>query len=128
MIINLTKDFQLHEFDCKCGCEMPESVFTEVKKLANQLQIIRSFIQRPIILTNAYRCPTHNKDVGGVSDSQHLLGKAADIKVKELEPTEIYSVINTLIRYEYVTESGMGLYNTFLHYDIRGTYARWDNR
>ena len=105
MIINLTKDFQLHEFECKCGCEMPESV-----------------------LTNAYRCPTHNKEVGGVFDSQHLLGKAADIKVKELDPTELYSVINTLIRYEYVTESGMGLYNTFVHYDIRGTYARWDNR
>ena len=126
--MQLTKDFQLHEFECKCGCQMPDLVFTEVKKLANQLQIIRSFIQRPIILTNAYRCPTHNKEVGGVSDSQHLLGKAADIKVKELDPTELYSVINTLIRYEYVTEGGMGLYNTFVHYDIRGTYARWDNR
>ena len=65
--MRLTNNFYLKEFNCKCGCEMPEDVFLQIQKLASQLQYIRDFIRLPINITNAYRCPTHNKEVGGVS-------------------------------------------------------------
>ena len=84
--MKLTKNFNKSEFECKCGCEMPEAVLLEVTRLANELQHIRDFIHKPMNLTNAYRCPEHNKEVGGVSNSQHILGKAADIQIEELEP------------------------------------------
>ena len=125
--MSLTNNFQKSEFECKCGCKMPEDVFFNIQKLASQLQYIRDFIDLPIKLTNAYRCADHNEKIGGVSDSQHLLGKAADIQVKTLPPKDLYKVIDTLAEYGRVLQGGLGEYNTFVHYDIRKTKARWDN-
>jgi|TARA_B110000908_G_scaffold161369_1_gene205616 uncharacterized protein YcbK (DUF882 family) len=102
-------------------------VFFNIQKLANQLQYIRDFIELPITMTNAYRCRSHNKEVGGVYDSQHILGKAADLQIKDISTDELYKVIDTLAEYNHVMQGGLGLYNTFVHYDIRGTKARWDN-
>jgi len=106
---------------------MPDEVFFNIQKLASQLQYIRDFIELPITLTNAYRCPSHNKKVGGVSDSQHILGKACDLQVKKLPPKDLYKIIDTLAEYGRVLQGGLGEYNTFVHYDIRETKARWDN-
>ena len=124
--MKLTNNFNKSEFECKCGCEMPEDVFLQIQKLASQLQYIRDFIRLPINITSAYRCPTHNKEVGGVSNSQHILGKAADIQVDDSSPEAIYQVIDTLAEYGHVLQGGLGLYNTFVHYDIRKTRVRWN--
>lgn len=45
----------------------------------NVLQPIRDKYGKPIYINSGYRCPTLNRKVGGVSNSQHTLGKAADI-------------------------------------------------
>ena len=123
--MRLTSNFKKSEFECKCGCEMPAEVLLNIKNLATQLQFIRDFIKLPIAMTNAYRCSSHNKAVGGVVNSQHVVGKAADLQVKSLSPNELYNTINTLAAYDHVSQGGLGLYNTFVHYDIRGTKARW---
>jgi uncharacterized protein YcbK (DUF882 family) len=122
----LTTNFNKSEFECNCGCKMPDDVFLQVQKLANQLQYIRDFIGLPIHLTNAYRCASHNEAVGGVPSSQHILGKAADLKVNDSNPEAIYKVIDTLAKYGHVLQGGIGLYDTFVHYDIRRTRARWN--
>ena len=124
--MSLTKNFSKSEFDCNCGCDMPEEVLMEIQKLAGQLQHIRDFIRKPIKITNAYRCPKHNKKVGGVSNSQHILGKAADIQVSGLDPLEVYKTIDNLTEHGHILQGGLGKYNTFTHYDIRKTRARWD--
>jgi|TARA_B110000483_G_scaffold210688_1_gene257911 uncharacterized protein YcbK (DUF882 family) len=124
--MKLTNNFNKSEFECNCGCEMPNEVFLQIQKLASQLQCIRDFIRFPIKITSAYRCPSHNKEVGGVSNSQHVLGKASDIQVSDSSPEAIYQVIDTLAEYGHVLQGGLGLYNTFTHYDIRKTRARWD--
>ena len=124
--MKLTNNFNKSEFECNCGCEMPNEVFLQIQKLASQLQCIRDFISFPIKITSAYRCPSHNKEVGGVSNSQHVLGKASDIQVSDSSPEAIYQVIDTLAEYGHVLQGGLGLYNTFTHYDIRKTRARWD--
>jgi uncharacterized protein YcbK (DUF882 family) len=124
--MKLTNNFNKSEFECNCGCEMPNEVFLQIQKLASQLQCIRDFIRFPIKITSAYRCPSHNKEVGGVSNSQHILGKASDIQVSDSSPEAIYQVIDTLAEYGHVLQGGLGLYNTFTHYDIRKTRARWD--
>jgi uncharacterized protein YcbK (DUF882 family) len=122
--MNLTKNFKLEEFECKCGCEMPKFVKPNILELAENLQILRDEIGR-IDLTNAYRCKEHNADVGGSTSSQHLLGKAADIKSKKLSPSEIAEVVDGLMKSERFKAGGMGRYNTFVHVDIRGFIARW---
>ena len=122
----LTNNFNKSEFECKCGCEMPQDVLFQIQKLAAQLQTIRDFIRKPIKLTNAYRCPKHNKAVGGVSNSQHILGKAADIQVTDIPPSEIYKTIDNLTQLGHILQGGLGKYNTFTHYDIRKTKSRWD--
>ena len=53
--MKLTKNFSLKEFECKCGCVMPEFVKKNVIELAENLQVLRDEVGR-LDLTNAYRC------------------------------------------------------------------------
>ena len=122
--MQLTNNFSLEEFECKCGCEMPEFVKKNIIELAENLQVLRDDVGR-LDLTNAYRCKFHNADVGGSVNSQHLKGKAADIKSKTLSPNEIAVRTNDLMKNESFKLGGIGIYNTFTHVDIRGTRARW---
>ena len=129
--MQITKNFNLKEFRSnlhnKAGFEVfqvPEYLLGNVKTLANQLQVIRDYIDLPIKINSAYRTPLFNKSVGGAKNSQHLYAKAADLKT-ELEPKKLYDIIEYLINDGQILEGGLGLYPTFLHYDIRGTKARW---
>ena len=120
----LTDNFSMDEFECKCGCVMPEFVKKNVQELAENLQVIRD-VYGKIDLTNAYRCKEHNADVGGSVNSQHLKGKAADIKSKQFSPSEIATITDDLMKNESFTLGGVGIYNTFTHVDTRGSRARW---
>ena len=129
--MKLTKNFNREEFDCKCGCEMPSSVFYEVELLAEELQVIRDHFKAPIQINSAYRCPSHNKAIGGVSNSQHVLGKASDIVIKGYTPDEVADELEVMLEDECLFPfhlGGIGRYNTFTHIDIRANKARWDNR
>jgi uncharacterized protein YcbK (DUF882 family) len=121
----MTKNFKLKEFKCKCGCDMPLEVYENIIKLSSQLQFLRDYTGRPITINSAYRCPKHNKKVGGSKTSQHLLGKAADITIQSLKPAEVFMIIEDLIDMGHMLQGGLGLYDTFVHYDIRKTKARW---
>jgi uncharacterized protein YcbK (DUF882 family) len=124
----MTKNFSKSEFESKCGREMPEEVYHNVVKVANQLQYLRDYLNKPIKVNSAYRSPEHNAKVGGVPKSQHLLGKAADIVVKDMPTDILYQYIEDAISNGEMLQGGLGLYDTFVHYDIRGTKARWDYR
>ena len=124
----MTKNFKIQEFECKCGCDMPADVHVNIVKLAQQLQVIRDVIDKPIQVTNAYRCASHNKKIGGVPNSQHVQGKAADLKVKGLSPKHLSNLIDDMASKGEVLQGGIGIYPTFTHYDIRKTKARWDYR
>ena len=126
--MKLTKNFDLKEFECKCGCKMPLEVYENVIKLAGELQKLRTYLDRPIKINSAYRCESHNSNVGGSKTSQHLLGKASDITVQSLNPAEVFIVIEDLIDMGEMLQGGLGLYDTFVHYDIRKSKARWDAR
>ena len=122
--MKLTENFSLEEFECKCGCIMPEFVKKNIVELAENLQVLRDEVGR-LDLTNAYRCKAHNADVGGSVNSQHLLGKAADIKSSYFTPSEIAETVNDMMKTEMFKIGGIGIYNTFTHVDIRGSRARW---
>ena len=103
---------------------MPDDVLENIKLLADELQIIRDSVSKPLHLTNAYRCKKHNKEVGGAKNSQHLYGKAGDLQCS-IVPSKLADKIEGLIKEGKISEGGVGRYSTFTHYDIRGTKARW---
>ena len=125
--MKLTKNFDLKEFECKCGCDMPLEVYENVIKLAGELQKLRTYLDRPIKINSAYRCESHNRAIGGVSNSQHVKGNASDVVISSLSPKEVYTLFDKLMDGGFIAQGGLGLYNTFVHYDTRGYEARWSN-
>lgn len=51
----------------------------------NVLDPLREAYGKPIYINSGYRCSELNKAVGGVSNSQHMKGQAADIDVHDTE-------------------------------------------
>ncbi|QDP54281.1 MAG: putative peptidase M15 [Prokaryotic dsDNA virus sp.] len=124
----MTKNFSLSEFQCRCGCVMPDDVLENIKELANNLQIIRDMLCEPIKVTSGFRCEKYNRKIKGVKKSQHLLGKASDLQVKNTTPDEVANAIDKLQQGGFIKKGGLGRYNSFTHYDIRGRNAYWDKR
>ena len=48
--------------------------------IVNVLQPLREAYGKPIIIGSGYRCKALNKAVGGVENSQHMKGEAADLQ------------------------------------------------
>lgn len=71
----MARYFTKDEFDCKCGCG-----FNNVSDdLVAKLDQARHEYGAPMVVTSGCRCKAHNAKVGGVGDSTHVLGEAADI-------------------------------------------------
>jgi uncharacterized protein YcbK (DUF882 family) len=122
----MTKNFSKEEFDCNDGSEMPINIYHNMVKVANQLQVLRNYIKKPIKINSAWRSQEYNESIGGVKDSQHIMGRAADIVVKGMLPIELSKIIEDLISKGEMLQGGIGIYSSFIHYDIRGTKARWN--
>ena len=132
----ITRNFHEREFRCRCK----ERGYTDLlsycgglsiyhPSLVEKLQEMRDKAKKPIIITSGYRCPAYNRrpenngGVGGADWSQHMLGRAADIVIEGWDPVEVAALA------EEVGFVGIGIYNTFVHVDVRdGAPARWDYR
>ena len=114
--LKLSSNFKVKEFACQDGSD---PIFID-SELVSVLQKIRNHFGKAVTITSAYRTPTHNKNVGGTTYSQHLYGKAADIKIQGIAPKDIAKYAETLL-----DEGGIGIYNTFTHIDVRSTKSRW---
>lgn len=128
MDTKLTENFDLREFKCKDGTEVPAKYACNAKKLAENLQVLRDYLKKPIVINSAYRTPQYNRSIGGATKSQHLTASAADIRVAGMTSKQIYDTILTLISLGKMHNGGVGLYNTFVHYDVRNLPTRWDLR
>ena len=126
--MKLTKNFYLSEFACNDGTQVPEEYIGNVKLLAKNLQVLRDYIGEPINISGSgYRTYEWNKKVGGATRSLHLSASAADISAKNYSPRRLTRIIRKLIKKGKMTQGGLGLYNGFVHYDVRGYKARWDS-
>ncbi len=115
---DLTKHFSRSEFACKCGCGFDT---VDVDTLA-LLESIREYFMSPVTITSACRCFDHNAAVGGAKRSQHIYGRAVDIKIAGVSPIEISGFAETLIP----DNGGIGIYENFCHLDTRAAKARWN--
>ena len=123
--MQITDNFNTSEFECNDGSKMPDKVLVNIKELAKYLQVIRNIVCVPITINSAYRSILHNKAVGGAKNSYHVKGMAADITIEGLTPKKVHTLLLDLIKEGKISEGGLGLYNSFVHYDFRGTKARW---
>ena len=63
-------------------------VVDNLNRLADYLDGIRTKLGRPILVSSGYRCPMLNKAVGGVVNSQHQKGLAADLVCDDMPKLE----------------------------------------
>ena len=118
MLIN--EYFNTDEFKCKCGCD--EVIVNQ--KLVKALTDVREYFKKPVIITSGFRCEGHNNKVGGSKKSKHILGAAADFKVKDVHADEIADYLLE----KYPDTYGIGRYKVRTHLDVRMQKARWDKR
>ena len=124
--LQLTKSFTVEEFDCNDGTQVPEEFIDNVTKVAENLQELRDSLGESVMITGSgYRTKEHNDSVGGAKESQHLKANGADINAKSKTPKQLAAVIENLIKAGKMEQGGIGIYPGFVHYDRRGTKARW---
>ncbi|WP_238492442.1 D-Ala-D-Ala carboxypeptidase family metallohydrolase [Desulfotruncus alcoholivorax] len=112
----LSPHFKEEEFACRC-CGMVRVNSYLVEKLE---QLRARLGGRPVTITSGYRCPAHNQAVGGARLSQHLLGNAADIIIRDIPPGKVAAAAGEF------GFPGVGQYSGFTHVDVRpGNPARW---
>lgn len=125
----VTEHFDSKEFDCRDGTPYPaEWITPRLLPLCKVLEVIRAHVNAPIAITSGYRTPAYNKKVGGARASQHMLGIAADIKVKGWSASRVHDLILKLYNENKLNMlGGLGSYPSFTHVDVRPSYrlVRW---
>ena len=116
----LSLNFVRSEFECGCGCGF-DVVDAELIKL---LENIRFHFNAIVNVSSGARCEAYNESVGGSKNSQHLLGKAADITLVGVAPDSVAEYV----AFSHPNTYGLGRYNTFTHVDVRDNKARWGKR
>ena len=90
--------------------KLPDGVEENLQALVREvLDPARTAYGKPISVNNGYRCQVHNKSVGGVANSQHMRGEAADLRIDG----------NPEVLARVIVENGkwdqMIIYPTFVH-------------
>ena len=109
------KYFTREEFRCKCGGKYCNGFPAEPQEgMVRALDAVRAHFGKAIIPSSGVRCPTHNANVGGVSNSRHLSGKAVDFSVPGLSADMVLSYVQHRngIRYAYAIDA------SYVHMDI----------
>ena len=116
------KYFKDTDFACKC-CGL-EVCTDDLKQLVDS---IREELGLPLIVSSGFRCSKHNKEVGGVANSFHTKGLACDLRLTAKDNTKANLAKLQAIARKLCT-GGVGLYDSFVHVDVRGIEANWDYR
>jgi uncharacterized protein YcbK (DUF882 family) len=102
--------FKANEFLCPCCGRVKIDT-----NLILKLEDLRHYFGKPIKINSAYRCPTHNTQVGGVPNSAHTKGKAVDIAISN--SSDRYKIISINFN-QGIGFKRMGIAKTFIHLDI----------
>ena len=82
-----------------------EVIAALIKLCGNVLQPARDLYGKPIHVTSGYRSPAVNKAVGGVRNSQHILGEAADITaLSKEENKKLFALIRDNLNFDQLID------------------------
>lgn len=120
----LAPGFRVREFRCRDGSD---TILID-EALVVLLQCIREHFGKPVTITSGYRTAAHNAAVGGAKSSQHLLGRAADIRVEGVSVEDVAAYAESLMS----DWGGVGRYPVkagratgWVHVDARQNKSRW---
>ena len=108
--------FTRDEFKCKCGgkyCKgYPHEPDERMVRTVNQL---RKNLGVPITIVSGLRCKTWNAIQGGVSNSQHMYGEAADIYARGVSQSRVEEELDKIggVRYHYAIKGSSNV-----HFDV----------
>lgn len=108
----MSAHFRAAEFACPhCGVALVREL------LEQRLEQLRSHVGHPLRIVSGYRCPPHNKTVGGARNSMHMYGAAADLPAGAA----------TVSQAKHVGFSGIGISGEWaVHVDVRdGEPVTW---
>lgn len=111
-------NFKKSEFKCPCGkCNGYGNGIAST--LVKTLQDLRNKYGKGITITSGYRCSTHNKKVGGTTNSKHTQGLAADFYMSGFnsQSTRV-NVINELKKTKYYR---------YAYCNVNGNYPNMGN-
>lgn len=111
----LSANFKVKEFACKDGSD---KILIDTD-LVLILQKIRDKFKAPVKITSGYRTESHNRKVGGATNSYHKKGMASDIQVSGVHP-----VLVAMYAVE-LNAGGIGVYSNFVHVDTRTKKSSW---
>ena len=119
--------FTRSEFRCTC----PRCGGFPVEPEETMVRVVDEIRHRagvPVTIVDSggsgIRCPEHNAEVGGVANSEHLYGRAADLHSK-LPPVNLYRIAEEVTAEMTPGRGGIGLYSWGIHVDV-GKYSRWN--
>lgn len=99
-MIKISKHFSLEEL---CRTSQPyentpntQQVINLCFGVHNILEPLRNLLEKPIIINSGFRSVQVNKAVGGVPNSQHLQGLAADIRVCHADIPRVFYILKAL--------------------------------
>ncbi|MFL4468359.1 D-Ala-D-Ala carboxypeptidase family metallohydrolase [Tateyamaria armeniaca] len=136
-IAPIAPNFSIEEFLSKGGAhggtgpcgglntDPPRDKWENAIELARVLQAIRISFGTPVVITNMYRAPAYNTCIGGVSASQHMEFRAADIKISNGQKASQWHGRVVSMRNGGLFLGGIGRYQSFVHVDTRGSNASW---
>lgn len=106
--------FSPEEFACKCGRFCDGYPAQMDKKLLRTADRVREDLGAACVVSSGLRCKQHNANVGGVSNSRHLTGKAMDFCAVGKTSEQILTVVRQQpeVRYAYAIDS------RYVHMDV----------
>ena len=117
--------FTREEFRCQCKGKYCNGFPVEPQeKMVRTVDEIRRRLGVPVTIVESggsgVRCPIHNANVGGVSNSNHLTGNAADLHSGK-SPQEMARVAE-----EVMGNTGeIGIYDWGIHVGVNCKYSRF---
>jgi len=115
-------NFTRAELECKCKAIHLDA--PSLDNLALRLQVLRTSFGRALNVNSAYRCKDHNSRSGGVKDSKHVLGQAADISTVGWTSEDRSRFIRLATGLGF---GGIGINNKqqYIHIDLRSVGMLW---
>ena len=120
------------------GNELPKEGWKVARVLYEAMEVIGKEMDKPFsgfgavsptTINSGYRSPVYNCTIpNSATNSVHKTGGAVDIGIRQDKVETLYNLILRLMNENKIPKGGLGKYNSFVHYDIRGTFDTWNKR
>lgn len=122
--------FELEEFRCKDGTPYPSAwIVSRLRPLVRELDELRRRVG-PLVVVSGFRTTAYNRQIGGARGSQHVEGRAADVRPLNAPIEQLRVVVRHRLLEPGCRLRGVGWYNRFVHVDNRPStrLAVWQGR